>query len=370
MHNLYGILTQKATFDGLVKRDPRVRPFLLSRSFYLGSQRYGAIWTGDNSAGWDHLAASVSMTVSLSMGGQSFVGADVGGYKNNPTEELMVRWFQFGAFYPFFRGHSDMFSIRREPWKFSADTRDRIRSAILLRYRLLPHVYTLFYEFSKYGIPMLRPMWYRYKNVPDSTEDRQLMLGPDLLVIPALDSGSAIKGYLPPDSLWYSIYSNRLQQATGMVDLGANMNEIGAFVKGGAIIPQFARLRRSSKIMRLADPYTLVVFPDRAGKAEGFLYLDDGESWDYASGTYLLKQLTYHRREVTVRNLHKGFDCGNRIEKIIIAGPIGASVKKVLITEIGGNRAAEEAPFAIKGEGLEIRTPHMSVAKEYSIKLQ
>jgi alpha 1,3-glucosidase len=98
-HNLYGILFHRATSEGLIQRDGagNSRSFVLSRSFFAGSQRYGAIWTGDNKSSWDHLKISTPMLLSLNVAALSFVGADVGGFFGNPDAELMTRWMQVGA---------------------------------------------------------------------------------------------------------------------------------------------------------------------------------------------------------------------------------------------------------------------------------
>ncbi|KAB2603846.1 glucan 1,3-alpha-glucosidase [Pyrus ussuriensis x Pyrus communis] len=119
LHNAYGYYFHMATADGLVKRgDGRDRPFVLSRAVFAGSQRHGAVWTGDNSADWDHLRVSVPMVLTLGLTGISFSGADVGGFFGNPEPELLVRWYQLGAYYPFFRAHAHHDTKRREPWLF------------------------------------------------------------------------------------------------------------------------------------------------------------------------------------------------------------------------------------------------------------
>jgi len=104
LHNMYGHLYLASTFGGhLLRSNGARRPFILTRSAFAGSQRYSAIWTGDNTAEWGHLEASVPMCLSLSIAGMSFCGSDVGGFFNNPDGELFVRWYQAAAFQPFFR---------------------------------------------------------------------------------------------------------------------------------------------------------------------------------------------------------------------------------------------------------------------------
>ena len=157
-HNLYGMLFHQATGTGQIRRSPNedTRPFVLSRSFFAGSQRYGAIWTGDNEARWSHLEVANPMLLSLNVAALSFVGADVGGFFGNPDAELMTRWMQAAAYQPFFRGHAHHDSIRREPWKFGEETMQRLRRAAMARYALLPFWYTVFYEASVTGMPVMR----------------------------------------------------------------------------------------------------------------------------------------------------------------------------------------------------------------------
>lgn len=94
IHNIYGLLQTVATYDGLLKRTNNRRPFILTRAHFSGSQRYTAVWTGDNAAEWSHLAISVPMCLTEALGGISFCGADVGGFFHNPDVELLQRWYQ------------------------------------------------------------------------------------------------------------------------------------------------------------------------------------------------------------------------------------------------------------------------------------
>jgi mannosyl-oligosaccharide alpha-1,3-glucosidase len=158
-HNLYGMLFHRATTEGQIRRnkpDENVRPFVLSRSFFAGSQLYGAIWTGDNAAEWSHLEIASPMLLSLNLGALSFVGADVGGFFGNTDAELMTRWMQAGAYTPFFRGHAHHDAKRREPWMFGEETMGRLRKAAMDRYALLPYWYTTFQEAGITGMPVMR----------------------------------------------------------------------------------------------------------------------------------------------------------------------------------------------------------------------
>lgn len=134
-----------------------MRGFVLSRSFYAGTQRYGAIWQGDNLGTWEHLAVSIPMLLSNGLAGMAFQGADVGGFFGNPTTDMLVRWYQAGSFMPFFRAHAHIDTKRREPYLFEAHILKSIRDSLRLRYSLLPTWYTAFFENSITGAPIVKP---------------------------------------------------------------------------------------------------------------------------------------------------------------------------------------------------------------------
>lgn len=210
LHNIYGLTFQNATFYALLARgDGRVRPFTLTRAFFAGSQRIGAMWTGDNEANWDHLAASFPMLLSSGVAGYPFAGADVPGYFGNPEHELTARWYQAGAFYPFFRGHAHIDTRRREPYMIPEPYRKVIVGAIQLRYALLPMWYTAFHQASLTGTPILTPMYYGFPTDQHSFGiDDQFLFGEEsLLVKPVVSiSVSDVQVYLPPDGGIYFDY--------------------------------------------------------------------------------------------------------------------------------------------------------------------
>jgi alpha 1,3-glucosidase len=99
VHNVYGMWQHAATSEGLLQRSAGAeRPFVLSRAFFSGTQRFGAIWTGDNKADWEHLRISVPMLLTIGVAGLPFAGADIGGFFGDPAAELQLRWLQVCAF--------------------------------------------------------------------------------------------------------------------------------------------------------------------------------------------------------------------------------------------------------------------------------
>lgn len=301
-HNLYGMLFHRATGEGQIKRnyEENVRPFVLSRAFFAGSQQYGAIWTGDNKAEWSHLEVSAPMLLSLNVAALSFVGADVGGFFGNPDAELFTRWMQAGAYQPFFRGHAHHDSKRREPWVFGDETLILLRKAAMERYALLPFWYTVFREAGVTGMPVMRTMWMQYPGADLMYHmDDQYLIGSDLLVKPITGPGiTETEVYFPGNDIWYDAETLLLASSNAPI----NGYEKGAvacpidkgvpvYQRGGSIIPRKLRLRRSAKLMK-ADPYTLFIALDANKKASGILYMDDEETFahltndDYAEANF------------------------------------------------------------------------------------
>lgn len=163
----------------------------MTRGFYAGAQRYGAVWTGDNMANWEALYYSNPMSLTNGLGGVVFTGADIPGFFGNPAPELLVRWYQAGVFQPFFRGHAHIDTKRREPYLVPEPYREMTKAALRERYALLPYWYTLFYEAYKQGTPMMRPMFMEFPDDEQlfATED-QFMLGGGIMVKPVTKEGA------------------------------------------------------------------------------------------------------------------------------------------------------------------------------------
>ncbi|KAG9688544.1 putative alpha glucosidase II, alpha subunit, partial [Aureobasidium melanogenum] len=301
VHNLNGLTLVNATFEGLVARNKEeekaggVRPFVLTRSFYAGSQRMGAMWTGDNQANWEHLEASLPMILSLGVSGFPFAGADVGGFFGNPPRELLTRWYQAGAFYPFFRAHAHIDTRRREPYLLPDLEKGIVTQALRLRYALLPAWYTAFHTASKTGAPIVQPMYYAHPGDEKGFAiDDQMYLGSTgLLVKPVTKEGAtSVDIYLPDGEKYFDYSDYTSYSGPGHVKVEAPLEKIPLLMRGGHIIPRRDRPRRSSGLMKF-DPFTLVVVLGNDGNAEGELYLDDGESYEYEQGAYIHRRFTY-----------------------------------------------------------------------------
>lgn len=118
--------------------------------------------------------------------------ADVGGFFGNPTHELLVRWYQAGAFMPFFRAHAHIDTKRREPYLFEEPIRGYIKDALRLRYALLPVWYNAFKEASVWGLPVIRPQYAVFPGDEKGfkVDDQYYIGGEGLLFKPVVQEGA------------------------------------------------------------------------------------------------------------------------------------------------------------------------------------
>uniref|UniRef100_A0A4W4HD97 Glycoside hydrolase family 31 N-terminal domain-containing protein n=1 Tax=Electrophorus electricus TaxID=8005 RepID=A0A4W4HD97_ELEEL len=370
LHNLYGFYVQMATTEGLIQRSGGTeRPFVLTRAFFAGSQRYGAVWTGDNAAEWEHLKISIPMCLSLGLVGISLCGADVGGFFKSPSTELLVRWYQTGAYQPFFRAHAHLDTPRREPWLFGPENTALIREAVRQRYALLPYWYQQFYQAHKTGQPVMRPLWVEYpKDTASFAIDDEFLIGRDLLVHPVTEEGArGLTAYLPGHGeVWYDVHTFQKHNGAQNLYIPVTMSSIPVFQRGGSIIPRKLRVRRSSACME-NDPYTLYVALNPQRAAEGELYIDDGHTFSFQTKKeFIHRSLTFAYNTLTSRYL-SNFSTKSWIEKVLI---LGASKPKKVTLQMDGKETSVEFEFDASMSVLTLRKPGMNAGADWTVKLQ
>ncbi len=394
VHNINGMTFHNATYEALVERKKGEirRPFALTRAFYSGSQRTGAMWTGDNLAQWDHLQASIPMVLNQGISGFPFAGADVGGFFGNPSKELLTRWYQAGIYYPFFRGHAHIDTRRREPYLAGSPYTEIITQALRLRYQLLPAWYTAFHEAHTTGAPIVRPNFYIHpEDGHGFAIDDQFYIGSTgLLAKPVTKEGAdSVSVYIADDQPYYDYFDYTLYQGAGHHTVSAPLEKIPLLMQGGHIIPRRDRPRRSSGLMRY-DPFTLVVVLDKDGAATGSLYLDDGETFDYQHGAYIHRRFGFDakRKILTSTSLASGSRTAKldaylksmakvRIEKVIIVGApkTWKTLKGVAVMEEGAKESARRKMVGVeffqgKGKGANwvvVRDPKVGVGRGWKI---
>ncbi|ANB15348.1 glucan 1,3-alpha-glucosidase ROT2 [Sugiyamaella lignohabitans] len=383
VHNLVGLTFHNATVDAMAKRyNFEQRPFVLTRSYFAGSQRIGPMWTGDNMAKWEYLEQATPMLLTSGIAGMPFCGADVGGFFGNPSSELLTRWYQAGAFYPFFRGHAHIDAKRREPYIPPPPYNTTISNAIKLRYRLLPTFYTAFYESSIDGSPILKPTFYvTPSNEKTYAIDDQFFVGNSgILVKPVTkESATSVDVYLPDNEVYYDFDNFAVTYSgEGYHSIDTPLEKIPVLLRGGHIHARRERPRRSATLMK-NDPYTIVIALDKNGDAEGKLYLDDGESYDYQKGEFVLQTIKYSSKERTITGQPTAESSSKLypfsslpIEKIVIihsseAAPVVAD-SLVTINE-GSKSWTAEVQQSDSVSVTTIRNPRMSVGGHWSVVL-
>lgn len=373
VHNMYGFYVQMATAEGLIQRSGGVeRPFVLTRAFFAGSQRYGAVWTGDNAAEWDHLKISIPMCLSLGLVGISFCGADVGGFFKSPSTELLVRWYQTGAYQPFFRAHAHLDTPRREPWLFGPENTALIREAVRQRYTLLPYWYLQFYHTKRTGEPVMRPLWVEYPQDPATFAlDDEFLIGRDLLVHPVTEEGArGVTAYLPgKDEVWFDVHTFQKHNGAQNLYIPVTMSSIPVFQRGGSIIPRKLRVRRSSTCME-QDPYTLYVALNPQRTAEGELYIDDGHTFNFEKNEFIHRRLSFANNVLSSVNLAPDaqFSTSSWVERIVILG--ASKPSKVTLKTADGHESQLEFDFDASMSVLTLRKPGMNAGADWTVTLQ
>lgn len=281
-HNLYGHMMARACREALNQLRPQTRSFVLTRSGFAGIQRWSAVWTGDNHSLWEYLEMSLPMLCNLGLSGIPFVGADIGGFAGNATAELFARWMQLGMLYPLMRGHSMTGTERHEPWVFGDRVENICRDYLELRYRLLPYLYTLFWQAATTGAPILRPLLYHFPNDPRTYKlYDQVFLGSSLMAAPIYRAGVEHRAVYLPEGTWYDWWSGKSYVGPTHILAYAPLEQMPLYVPAGAIIPLGPVMQHTDE--RPLDELTLRVWP---GTGEWTVYEDDGNSFEYQSGVW------------------------------------------------------------------------------------
>ena len=268
-HNVYGLQQARAGYEALCEYHPETRPFIVSRSGWAGLQRYAWTWTGDVETSWDGLRQTVPTILGMSLSGIPYAGPDIGGFKGNPSDELYLRWFQMASFLTFCRTHSANNVKPRTPWSYGGTVLNAVRECLRLRYRLIPYFYTLAWEATQTGHPLIRPLFWcdrddeRLWGVEDA-----FFLGDALLVCPVLEEGVRSRNVILPKGCWYNFWDDALIQGAKEIVLDAPLERIPLLVKAGSIVP-----------MEEGEQLTLHLYPPVQGSCDGCLYSDAGDGY-------------------------------------------------------------------------------------------
>lgn len=325
--NAYGLVHAQTIYEGMREDTGEFRVCNLTRSAYTGSQRYGTIlWSGDISANWETLRDQIPAGLNFCASGLPFWTLDIGAFfvkqgtqwfwngdfedpdKDPGYRELLVRWFQLGAFLPVFRSHGT--DVRREPWHFGEEGTpyfDAIRAAIDLRYRLMPYIYSMAAEAALQDGTMMRMLAFDYRqDAVALTIDDQYMFGKSILVCPVthpigyapggkkiIDPVMTRRVYLPEGNDWLDFYTMEHFRGGQWLDVPVTLEQIPLFVKAGSIIPMTETVYSTAQSG--AKPVEYRVYPGADG--EFTLYRDSGDGYGYESGEYTLTKVRWCEAE-------------------------------------------------------------------------
>jgi alpha-glucosidase len=292
IHNVYGQLMSRATFEGLSRLRPTERPFVLTRASFSGGQRYAAVWPGDNTSEWSSLRQSIPTLLGLGLSGFSFVGCDIGGFVGSPSGELYTRWLQVGVFYPFMRSHSNLGSPDKEPWSFGYQNEIINKHAIELRYELLPYIYNEMQQASQTGVPAMRPL---FLNFPDDENvarmNDEFLFGDNLLVAPVLNQGATDRDVYLPKGNWYDFWTGHKFAGGQTIQQPVSIDSIPIFVRGGGFVFRQPIVQFTGEMPGKA--LRVLIAPSE--ESESSQYEDSGQSLDYRKGEFMKRRFHQHR---------------------------------------------------------------------------
>jgi len=286
-HNQYATGMAKASRDGMLAAHPDRRPFLLCRSGFVGSQRYTAIWTGDNMSNDAYLAASIPCVLNLALSGVPLCGPDVPGFVGQADEWLALRWYQLGFLFPVLRNHCCKSDRSQEPWTFAKPVRETVAHLIRLRYRLMPYLYNLWMNQEETGEAVLRPLLYDFDDSAEMPLDRindQFMVGPAIMQAPLTQSNryNRARDVILPAGDWYDLRNGEWLAGPARVRVEMGQFETLMYARGGSLVPMLPDAPTTHRIAM--DRIDLHAFL-RDGQSAAFRYsADDGESFAYAKG--------------------------------------------------------------------------------------
>ncbi|XP_072039745.1 sucrase-isomaltase, intestinal-like [Amphiura filiformis] len=279
MHNLFGYTQAIQTQPAARAATPGKRSVVISRSTFPGLGQYSGHWLGDNWSQWSNLHYSIIGSLEFNMFGIPYIGADICGYIGEAEESMCQRWMQLGSFYTFSRNHNGLGYREQDPAVWAGGEVARVsRETLLIRYTLLPYLYTLFHHSHINGYTVMRPVFHEF--IDDAYThgiDRQFLWGSAFLITPVLDQGATDVDAYFPDARWYDYYTGAevgLRKKT--VNLDAPMDYIPLHVRGGYILPT-----QEPDITTTASrnkPMGLIVAMDDLKSALGDLFWDDGDS--------------------------------------------------------------------------------------------
>ncbi len=271
VHNLYGFNMTRGAAEAFDHLRPDLRTLIFSRSSYIGMHRYAGIWTGDNKSWFSHIKLLLSQLPGLNMAGFLYTGADLGGFTEDTTPDLLARFIQLGVFTPLMRNHSAILTRDQEPYQF--ENVEELAHLIQVRYRLLPYLYSEYLKAALNDEMMFRPLSFEFRDDPEAREvDDQLLLGDEVMIAPVYEQNKNHRYvYLPEEMIKVafkpdgSIEEERLAKGHHYIEYP--LDEIVFFIRKGKAIPVAAPAMnvdevKSDDLLLIGDTGTYQLYED------------------------------------------------------------------------------------------------------------
>jgi alpha-glucosidase len=290
--NLQFMNMQRTLYHGQRSLDNQ-RVWSINRNFFLGSQRYAyGLWSGDINTGFFSMAKQRERLLSAVNLGQAKWGMDTGGFHGTPSPQNYARWIQFSAFTPMFRVHGTL-DEQRQPWVYGDQAEKVAKSAIELRYQLVPYIYSYERQAYETGIGLVKPLFFdypsdqRFANYVDAW-----MFGDHLLVAPVVEEDQTEKEIELPTGKWIHYFSGKKYSGGQTIKLeidANNWSDIPLFIKEGAIIPKYPVMDYIGE--RPVNTVNIDLYPSQK-KTKFVFYDDDGKTYDYEKGVYFKQTIS------------------------------------------------------------------------------
>ena len=303
VHNIYGHHWAKLITEGYQKDFSNQRPFILMRSGYSGSQRFGMMpWSGDVSRSWGGLQSQPEIALQMGMQGMGYMHSDLGGFAGDYFDnELYIRWLQYGVFQPIFRPHAQE-EVASEPVYKDIVTKAKAKKQVELRYQMMPYNYTLAFDNNQKGTPLMRPLFFEEPtNSSLATVSDNYLWGNDFLVAPIMKSNvTSTSVYFPKNNNWFDFYTDQKYEAGITKSVSVTDDHIPVFVRGGAFIPMIKTIQNTSTYS-LANFDLHYYTDDKTTSSYGKLYNDNGSTVQaYEKGAY---EILYFKSSNTAKEL-------------------------------------------------------------------
>ena len=278
IHNAYGHEWARMVYERQVEAFPDMRPVILMRSGFAGSQRYGMVpWTGDVNRSWGGLKPQVELSLTMGMLGLGYTHSDLGGFAGGEEfdSEMYLRWLLYGVFQPIYRPHAQE-HIPPEPVFHDKATRDLARAFIELRYRMLPYIYTLAWENATTGMPLMRPLFYANDDAALIDRTDAYRWGDAFFVHPVTEPGVESVDVELPDGVWFDFWDDTRYEG-GTATIPVTIERIPVLVRAGSFVPMVDVVQSTADYS--SEKLTLHYYADeRVRGGAGRMYEDDGRS--------------------------------------------------------------------------------------------